>query len=112
MAIGIAQPIIRKCISDQMTMNIIDQKNPKKIWDQLKYICIEIGQRVIYFILQELLHYPKIIKSKKYKKPVMQIFAKIEYLCKYLHKAMILIRDPKDMIAIIFHLTHCTKTLV
>ena len=71
MAVGIAQRIIREAVSDQIAFNIMDLKDPKEMWDKLKSICTEVGQGVVYLILQELLHYPKITKPKGYEKPVM-----------------------------------------
>lgn len=35
-------------------------------------IFIRVSKEVIYFILQKLLYYPKITKSKGYKKPVIE----------------------------------------
>lgn len=55
----------------------MDLKDSKTMLDKLKSICIEIDQRVVYLIIQELFYYPKINKSKRYKKLVMHIFAKI-----------------------------------
>lgn len=71
MAVGIAQQIIREGVSDQIAFNIMDLKDPKEMWDKLKSICTKFGQGVVYSILQELLHYPKITKPKGYEKPVM-----------------------------------------
>lgn len=59
-------------------------KDPKEMWDELKSIYIKVGQEVVYFILQELLHYPKITKPKRYEKSVKQIFVKVKYLYKHL----------------------------
>ena len=101
MAVGIAQRIIREGVSDQIAFNIMDLKDPKEMWDKLKSICTEVGQGVVYSILQELLHYPKITKPKGYEKPVMQIFAEVRYLCKRLRKAMTPGRDLWDTIAIV-----------
>ena len=104
MAVGIAQKIIREGVSDQIAFNIMDLKNPKEMWDKLKSICTEVGQGVVYSILQELLHYPKINKPKGYEKPVMQIFAEVRYLCKRLRTAMTPGRDLWDTIAIVIAL--------
>ena len=71
MTVGIVQRIIRKGVSNQITFNIMNFKNPKVIWDKFKSICTEVGQGVVYSILQELLHYPKINKPKGYEKPVI-----------------------------------------
>lgn len=43
MAVGIAQKISRKGVSDQIAFNIMDLKDPKKMWDKLKSICIEVS---------------------------------------------------------------------
>lgn len=104
MAIGTAQQIIREGVSDQIAFNIMDLKNPKEMWNKLKSICTEVGQGVVYSILQELLHYPKITKPKGYEKPVMQIFAEVKYLCKRLRTAMTPGRDLWDTIAIVIAL--------
>lgn len=104
MAVGIVQRIIREGVSDQIAFNIMDLKDPKEMWDKLKSICTEIGQGVVYSILQELLNYPKINKPKGYDKPVMQIFAEVRYLCKRLRAAMTPGRDLWDTIAIVIAL--------
>lgn len=101
MAVGIAQRIIREGVSHQIAFNIMDLKDPKEMWDKLKSICTEVGQGVVYSILQKLLHYPKITKPKGYEKPVMQIFAEVKYLCKRLQTAMTPERDLWDTIAIV-----------
>lgn len=62
----------------------MDLENPKEMLNKLKSISIEVGQGILYSILQKLLHYSKITKLKGYKKLVIQIFAKIKYLCKRL----------------------------
>lgn len=82
----------------------MDLKDPKEMWDKLKSICTKVDQGVVYLILQELLHYPKITKPKRYKKPVIQIFAEVKYLCKCLRSAMTPGRDLWDTIAIVIAL--------
>lgn len=62
MAVGIARRIILEGVSDQIAFNIMDLEDPKEMWDKLTNICTEIGQGVVYSILQELLNYPKINK--------------------------------------------------
>ena len=104
MAVGTAQRIIREDVSDQIAFNIMDLKDPKKIWDKLKNVCTEVSQGVVYSILQELLYYPKITKPKGYEKPVIQIFAEVKYLCKRLRTAMTPNRDFWDTIAIVIAL--------
>ena len=103
-AIGIAQRIITEGISDQITVNIMDLEDPKEMWDRLKTICSEVGQGVVYSILEELLHYPAINKPKGFDKPVVEIFAEVRYLCKRLKAAMTEGRDLFDIIAIVIAL--------
>lgn len=51
MAVGIAKRIIRQSVSDQITFNIMDLKDPKEMSDKLNNICTEISQGVVYLIL-------------------------------------------------------------
>lgn len=67
-------------------------------------ICTEVGQGVVYSILQKLFHYSKITKPKRYKKLVMQIFVEVQYLCKQLQTAIIPGRDLWNTIAIVIAL--------
>lgn len=55
----------------------MDLEDSKEMWDKLKAICLKIGQRVVYLILQELLHYLATNKSKRFDKPVIEIFTKV-----------------------------------
>lgn len=82
----------------------MDLNDHKEIWEKLKSVYIEVGHRVVYSILQELFYYPTIIKPKGYEKSVIQIFAEVKYLCKWLCMLMILSRDLWDTIAIIITL--------
>ncbi len=100
MAIGIAQRIITEGISDQIAVNIMDLEDPKEMWDRLKTICSEVGQGVVYSILQELLHYPAANKPKGFDKPVVEIFAEVQYLFKRPKAVMTEGRDLFDTIAI------------
>lgn len=104
MAIGIAQRIITEGISDQIAVNIMDLEDPKEMWERLRNICTEVGQGVVYSILQELLHYPAANKPKGYEKPVVEIFAEVRYLCKRLKAAMTKGRDPFETMAIVIAL--------
>lgn len=49
----------------------MDLKDLKEMWDKLKSIYTKVDQRVVYSIFQKLLYYLKIIKLKKYEKPVI-----------------------------------------
>lgn len=88
--IDIVQQIIRKNINNQITSNIIDPKDLKEMQNKFQSICIKVGQKVVYLILQKLFYYSKIIKPKKYKKPIMQIFIEVKYFYKYFQIAIIL----------------------
>lgn len=87
----------------------MDLENPKKMWDKLKSICTEVGQGVVYSILQELLYYPKINKLKRYKKPIIQIFAEVKYLCKRFRTVITPGQDLWDIIAIVITLDSLYK---
>ena len=86
----------------------MDLKDHKEIWNKLKSICTKVDQGVIYSIFQELLHYSKINKPKRYEKPVIQVFAEVKYLYKRLRSAITLGRDLWDTITImiVFNLLH------
>lgn len=101
MAVGIIQQIIKKGVSNQITFNIMDLKDFKKIWNKLKSVYTKVIQGVVYLILQKLLYYLKITKPKRYEKLVIQIFAEVKYFCKCFHIVMTLGRDLWDIIAIV-----------
>ena len=48
----------------------------------LKKIYSEVGQDVVYFVLQEILNYPHIYKPKEYNKSILEIFIGVRFLCK------------------------------
>ncbi len=100
----IAQRIIIEGISDQIAVNVMDLEDPKEMWDRLKTICSEVGQGVVYSILQEPLHYPAAKKTKGLDKPVVEIVAEVRYLFKRLKATMSEGRDPFDTIAIVIAL--------
>ena len=54
------------------------------MWQKLQVICLQVGQGVVYFILQELLNYPQNNKLKGFEKPVISIFTDIQFLIKRL----------------------------
>lgn len=84
MAIGIATRIIKEGVSDDIFNNIIDLTNPQEMWEKLRTVCSQVGQGVVYSILQELLNYLRINKPKGFEKPVMSIFADVRFLIKRL----------------------------
>lgn len=56
--------------------------NLKEIWDILKKICSEVGQRVVYLVLQKIFNQPHIQKSKRYDKYIIEIFTEVRFLYK------------------------------
>lgn len=104
MILDIARQIILEDVSDQLAFNIMNLKDPKKMWDILKNIWSEIRHGMVYFILQELLNYSRINKPKGYNKFVMQIFVEVQYFCKRLKTPMILGWNCWDNIAIVIAL--------
>lgn len=92
-AVKIACQIIIEEVNNQIAFNIMDLEDLKKMLDKLTSICSKIGQGVVYSILQELFNYPKINKPKEYDKLVMQIFTKVQYICKCFCTAITLRRD-------------------
>lgn len=82
----------------------MDLKDFKEMWNKLQSVCTEVGQGTVYLILQKLLNYPKITKSKGYKKPIIQIFAQVKYLYKHFQLPMTPGRDLWDIIVIVIGL--------
>lgn len=98
---GTASRIIKESVSDDIFNNIIDLTDPKEMWEKLRAACAQVGQGVVYSILQELLNYPQINKPKGFEKPVMSIFADIRFLIKRLRAAITPNRAIWDSIAIV-----------
>lgn len=110
MAIGTATRIIKEGVSDDIFNNIIGMTDPEEMWEKLRTACSQVGQGVVYSILQELLNYPRNNKPKGFEKPVMSVFANVKFLIKRLRAAIIPTRDIWDSIAIVVTLdSHCTE---
>lgn len=92
-AIGMATQIIKKGVSNDIFNNIIDITDSKEMWKKLCNACSQVGQGIIYSILQELLNYLRNNKLKEFKKPVMSIFVDVCFLIKCLQAAITLNRD-------------------
>lgn len=101
MAIGIATRIIKEVVSNDIFNNIINITNPQEMWEKLCTACSQVGQGVVYFILQEILNYAHINKPKGFEKPVMSRFADVRFLVKRLQAAITLNRDIWDSISIV-----------
>lgn len=54
------------------------------MWEKLHTICFQVGQGMVYSILQELLNYLRNNKLKGFEKLVMSVFADIRFLIKQL----------------------------
>lgn len=80
----------------------MDLKDPNKMWDKLKHIYTKVDQEIIYSILLELLHHPKITQLKEYEKLVMLIFVEVKYLYKHLWITLTSERDFWDTIVIVY----------
>ena len=64
MAVGTATRIIKEGVSNNIFNIIIDITDPKEMWKKLRSACSQVGQGVVYFILKELLNYPRNNKPK------------------------------------------------
>lgn len=76
-AIGTVTQIIKEGISNNIFNNIIDITDPKEMWEKLCVACSQVGERVIYSILQELLNYLYTNKPKRFEKSVISRFADV-----------------------------------
>lgn len=101
MAIGIATEIIQSGVSDDLFNNILDEEDPKAMWDKFKAVCSQVGPGVVYSILQELLTYQKLNKPKGFEKLVTSIFAEVQFLVKQLRAAVTPNKDIWDSIAVV-----------
>ena len=101
MAVETATRIIKEGMSDDIFNNIIDITDPKEMWEKLRSACSQVGQGVVYSILQELLNYPRNNKPKGFEKSVMSRFADVQFLMKCLRSAITPNRDIWDSIAIV-----------
>lgn len=88
MAVGTATRIIKEGVSDDIFNNIIDITDPKEMWDKLRAACSQVGQGVVYSILQKLLNYAHINKTKGFEKSVVSRFADVRFLVKRLRAAL------------------------
>lgn len=71
------------------------------MWEKLRTACSQVGQGVVYSILQELLNYLRNTKPKGFEKSVMSIFANVRFLVKRLQSTITTNRDIWDSIAIV-----------
>ena len=74
--------------------------------EKLFAACSQVGQGVVYSILQEFLNYLQNNKSNGFEKLVMSIFADVQFLIKHLRVVIIPNRDIWDSIAIVVKLDY------
>ena len=77
---AITTKIIKQGVSMDLYINIIEERNPQRSWETLCQVCFQVGQRVVYFILKELLNYPRVAKPLGYEKKTTTIFAEVKQL--------------------------------
>lgn len=70
------------------------------MWEKICTTCSEIGQSIVYSILQEILNYAQINKPQGFEKPVMSRFADVQFLVKRLQAAITPNKDIWDSISI------------
>ena len=101
---GTALRIILETIDNNLFCTIDGIKEIKEIWNKLKITCLQVGQVVIYTILNELFRYAAANKVKGYPKSVNAIFGDVRSLIKRLKAAIREDRDIWDDIHIIIAL--------
>ncbi|KAA6406876.1 MAG: hypothetical protein FRX48_09374 [Lasallia pustulata] len=101
---GTALRIILESIDDNLFRMIEGMEEITEIWDKLKTTCSQVGQGVVYAILNELFGYAAANKSKGYTKPVNAIFGDVGSLIKRLKSAVREDRDIWDDIHIVIAL--------
>ena len=101
---GTALRIILKSINDNLFCTIEGIDEIAEIWDKLKTTCLQVGQGVIYIILNELFRYAAANKAKGYTKSVNAIFEDVGSLIKRLKSAVQEDRDIWDDIHIVIAL--------
>ena len=85
---GTALRIILESIDDNLFCTIEGMEEITEIWDKLKTTCSQVGQGVVYAILNELFGYAAANKSKGYTKSVNAIFGDVGSLIKRLKSAV------------------------
>ncbi|SLM36104.1 hypothetical protein LPUS_05544 [Lasallia pustulata] len=101
---GTALRIILESIGNNLFRTIEGIEEITEIWDKLKTTCSQVGQGVVYAILNELFGYAAANKSKGYTKSVNAIFGDVGSLIKRLKSAVQEDRDIWDDIHIVIAL--------
>lgn len=85
---AITSKIIKQGVSADLYINIIWERNSQRSWKILCHVCSQVGQRVVYSILKELLNYPRVTKLLGYEKKGATIFAEVKQLVQQLQSAV------------------------
>ena len=101
---GTALRIILESIDDNLFCTIEGINEIAEIWDKLRTTCSQVGQGVVYAILNELFGYAAANKAKGYTKSVNAIFGDVRSLIKRLKSALQEDRDIWDDIHIVIAL--------
>ena len=101
---GTALRIILESIDDNLFRTIEGIDEIAEIWDKLRTTCSQVGQGVVYTILNELFGYAAANKAKGYTKSVNAIFGDVGSLIKRLKSAVQEDRDIWDDIHIVIAL--------
>lgn len=80
----IVTKIIKQGINSDLYINVISKQDPYRSWETFQQICSQVGQKIVYSILKDLLNYLYIAKPLRYKKKVTAIFAKVKHLVQHL----------------------------
>ncbi|SLM39420.1 Zinc finger, CCHC-type [Lasallia pustulata] len=91
---GTALRIILETVDDNLFCTIDGIEEIAEIWNKLKTTCSQVGQGVVYAILNELFGYVSANKSKGYTKSVNTIFGDVGSLIKRLKSA---VREDRDI---------------
>ncbi|KAA6409266.1 MAG: hypothetical protein FRX48_06819 [Lasallia pustulata] len=91
---GTALRIILETVDDNLFCTIDGIEEIAEIWNKLKTTCSQVGQGVVYAILNELFGYASANKSKGYTKSVNTIFEDVGSLIKRLKSA---VREDRDI---------------
>lgn len=98
-AIAEASKIIKDGINEELFTSILGKRQPHMMWARLQSVCSQVGQGVIYSILQELLAYSKNNPSSGYNKISNAIFASVRLLPRRLRATITSERDICDSLA-------------
>ena len=91
---GTALRIILESIDDNLFCMIEGIDEIAEIWDKLRTIYLQVGQEVVYTILNELFRYTAANKVKGYIKSVNMIFGDVRSLIKRLKSA---VQEDRDI---------------